>query len=151
MKEGLIFLLLCASGLFLSTCSDNSSNLSDKQPSDSVVQIPGCSSHGLIRLSSSDTSFAWTFTDRLVIDFCLTGDCTPDSIRFATSHSISSDTIYVVSVDTATYNQKCICVFIIHGEFENLPLDYYVVICSRVDNGVETVSYNRDVYRNGTQ
>jgi len=151
VKTGFFSFLLVVSGFLLATCSDNSSNPTGNQPAGTVAQIPGCVSHGMNKISATDTNFVWTFTDRLVLDFGLLADCSIDSIRFATSHSISNDTIYVVSVDTATQNEYCICDYIIHAEFENLPLDHYVIICTQIDNGTRIVVYAKDVYRSAGQ
>lgn len=129
-------------------CTGNSSAPSNPGASASVTQIPGCISHSLNKVAGSESDFTYEFTTgSLSLNFLLPGDCTPDSVRFATSHKISNDTIFVISVDTATMNERCLCTYLVHAEFDGLPLDRYYIVCTRIDGGVETVPYSQYVYR----
>jgi len=72
-----------------------------------------------------------------------TANCCPDSNRFSLSYGIRNDTITVVVVDTAAHLCRCICRYVIRGEFKDLPLDHYVFACN-YDN---KLVYLEHVYR----
>ena len=135
--------------LAFSACGEKSSVPNSPQPAASVGQVPGCMSvNNLYKRTSSIAEFTYEFTvSKLSLDFVLPDNCTADSIRFATSYKFEGDTIFVTSIDTATINARCPCNYLIHAEFEGLPLDRYYVVCTRIDDGVETVPYSRYVYR----
>jgi hypothetical protein len=141
-KCGLFFVIAMSVGIFFS-CSDKSSNPGNQQVKASLYQVGGCQSH-LAKVSEVDSCFSYQFGEKLVVDFCLTGNCCPDSNRFVLSHKISNDTIYIVAVDTAEHLCRCICKYVIHAEFENLPLSHYIFYCA--DSNI--VYYDQVVQRN---
>ena len=141
--------LIAVAALLFAACGEKSSVPSASQPAASVSQVPGClSSAGLYKSTASLADFTYEFTvSKLSLNFVLPDKCTADSIRFATSYKFEGDTIFVTSIDTATINARCPCNYLIHAEFEGLPLDRYYVVCTRIDDGVETVPYSRYVFR----
>ena len=152
MRDYFLFPFIILAATAFAACDSRSSAPIGSEPAASVGQVPGCVSTGLYKTAASDTDFTYEFTDsKLVIDFLLPDNCTADSVRFATSFKITGDTIFIASVDTATANARCPCTYLIHSEFEGLWLDRYYVICTRFDDGVETVPYSRYVYRDNAR
>jgi hypothetical protein len=101
------------------------------QPPDSrnqLFQIAGCQSQNSIA-TLIDSCFTCQFQDRLIIDFCVTGNCCPDSNRFQLSHQIIDDHITLTAIDTAANLCNCMCPYVIHAEIYGLPLDRYIVTC----------------------
>ncbi|MCX7797150.1 MAG: hypothetical protein N2249_00825 [Melioribacter sp.] len=93
-----------------------------------LYQIDGCQPK-LEKKSFGDTCFKYTFSDKLIIDFCVSGNCCPDKNRYLITHKIFKDTITITVKDTAANLCRCICNYIIHCEFELLNYDNYVVKC----------------------
>jgi hypothetical protein len=91
-----------------------------------AYQISGCNSDGLSKASASDSCFDYSFDDTLKIDFCLWGNCCPDSQRFVTDYNIKSDTIFMTVQDTAMDGCWCNCNYTVHVEFSGLPGDNYL-------------------------
>lgn len=147
MKSMFAIPFFTLAAIMIASCGKSSAPVGS-EPASSVGQIPGCVSDGLHKTSATSQDFTYEFNqNRLSLDFLLPDNCTTDSIRFATSHRIVGDTIFITSVDTATVNARCPCTYLIHAEFEGLPLDRYYVVCSRIDDGVETLPYSQYVYR----
>lgn len=114
----------------------------------SIVQIPGCQSAQLAKSSaSSDSCLTYLFQNTLYVDFCATGNCCPDSNRFAITHEIRGDTIAVTIADTAVSLCRCMCRYILHAEFHDLPRDQYVFVCKRADASSSILMYSATVYR----
>lgn len=127
--------LLILSALLLATCTDKSSGPGNLEPGASLRQIKGCFSlPSLTEFAYTDSCFTYEFGDTLVIEFCLTGNCCPDSDRFTLVYEMKSDTIMVAATDTAQHLCHCICNYRIHAEFSNLQLNSYVFVCTRSDD-----------------
>lgn len=139
-------LLLSLSTFLLLTCTDRSSNPGNQPIQASLYQVGGCQSHGLDKVVSGDSCLSYQFKDKLVADFCLVGNCCPDSNRFELSYEISHDTIFVAVADTAERLCNCFCYYTARAEFDNLPLNHYMFYCTRADDG-DRVIYCQDVYR----
>ena len=92
-------------------------------------QISGCNSSGLRKTTNEDSCFAYSFNDTLKLDFCVTGNCCPDSQRFLTDYKINSDTILVSVSDTAAHLCRCFCNYTIHVELSNLSKAKYLFVC----------------------
>ena len=114
------------------SCRDKSSNPGDEQPQVTGImyQVPGCQRNLFKKTSSVDTCFSYSFTDSLKIDFCVSANCCPDRERFSLNYKIETDTIFIAAKDTAADLCDCICPYIIHAEFSNLPLGRYIVCCN---------------------
>jgi len=111
-----------------------------------IHQISGCNK-SYSRSPESDSCFTYTFRETLKIDFCVPGNCCPDSNRFSFKSGVFKDTITIVFADTAANLCRCICNYTIQAEFDNLIKDFYLVKCQRKDSlGVYT-SYREKVYR----
>ncbi|MDZ7304709.1 MAG: hypothetical protein ONB44_21485 [candidate division KSB1 bacterium] len=125
------FILLSWAFLSMLSCA--------KQPTDSeneerpvraeLRQIPGCSGHGLTKAAFADSCFSYKFTQDLVVDFCVSANCCPDSNRFQFAYEVRHDTIAVAVADTAANLCRCICDYVIHAEFSDLPRDRYMFLC----------------------
>lgn len=116
-------------------------------PSSMVAyQIPGCAS-GLAGSPARDSCFSYQFDDALLMDFCAVGNCCPDSNRFSIRHSISNDSIVVTIADTAAQLCNCICPYVLHAEFYNLPRNTYWFICQRWDYSSQALLYAVFVHR----
>ncbi len=97
----------------------------------SIYQVPGCKKNSLFKTGTTyiDSCFTYSFTEKLIIDFCVGGNCCPDSHRYSITSKVLSDSIIISVIDTAQNKCKCICNYIIHGEFESLQKDEYFVKC----------------------
>lgn len=121
----------------------------EKYSSASIVQIPGCKTTGLSKNSNqTDSCFTYQFHDVLIVDFCAAGNCCPDSNRFSIKDAISNDTITVVIADTAAHLCRCLCTYILHGEFFDLPFDNYLFLVKREDYSSQAILYSVNVRRN---
>jgi hypothetical protein len=90
-------------------------------------QVQGCK-HGLNfgKEVGEKTCFKFSFKDTLKVDFCVYGNCCPDSNRFMSNFNIRSDTIFVTVLDTAAHLCRCICEYINHVEITGLEKEKYV-------------------------
>ncbi len=135
-------------GLFilinLWSCSGTVSNIDDEN--DLIYQIPGCQNNLLTKSSINDSCFNYTFNQILIVDFCVSANCCPNSNRFDLSDKISNDTLFVAVTDTAAQLCHCICDYKIHFEKYNLPLNSYLFYCSYNDEILYAVRVIRKPY-----
>jgi hypothetical protein len=110
-------------------------------------QIPGCTGQGEKR-SAGDSCFSYQFHDALVVDFCASGNCCPDSDRFSIQHTVENNTITVTIADTAAHLCRCNCVYVLHVELHDLHRDSYLLVCRREDYAGHEVLYSTWVQRN---
>ncbi len=117
--------------LFIFSCETITQSPSEKLTFSSH-QISSCNgSNNLNKVLQYDSCFTYSFNnDKLKIDFCVYGNCCPDSQRFVTDYSIKSDTIFVEVADTAENLCRCICNYTIHIEFTGLPENKYLFFCN---------------------
>lgn len=109
-----------------------------------LFQIDGCQRGGLQKRSDEDSCFVYNFNEQtLSVDFCVTANCCPDSDRFIFDYTVEKDLIHVTVTDTADNLCRCICPYMIHTEFTDLPLDAYRY---KVDYDDQTI-YNKQVSR----
>jgi hypothetical protein len=109
-----------------------------------AYQVPGCASH---LGEGEDSCFSYEFHDTLVVEFCATANCCPDSNRFSFNHRISSDSIIVTIADTAPQNCFCTCTYVLHVELSLLPENSYLFVCERRDYSSHILLYAQRVYR----
>lgn len=109
-------------------------------------QIPGCNGQ-FRKAASADSCFSYQFHEELIVDFCASGNCCPDSDRFSFEHAITNDTIIVTVADTAARACRCNCLYLLRVEFQNLQHSSYLLICKRQDNSSQVVLYSVRVYR----
>ncbi len=146
MKEIVMALVVVLLAAGLTTCTDRSAGPNSMNVKATLYQSGGWDSPGVLsEIEPSGSCFKYKFVDTLLVEFCLTGNCCPDSNRFSLTHEIRGDTIFVTSADTARNLYRCFCRYVIHAEFENLELNRYRFICARSDEGgrvyyVESVS-----------
>jgi hypothetical protein len=133
MKKQLKLILLFSFSLvifsFYSCSENNVTETENTQITFSSHQITGCNNSGLLKTTNEDSCFAYSFNDALKIDFCVVGNCCPDSQRFISDYNISSDTIFVSVADTAANLCYCICNYTIHVELLGLTKDKYLFVC----------------------
>jgi hypothetical protein len=146
-RMALIVIILAWITITLMNCSHQSTNPENRQAQGVIYQVRGCQSELSKNLASSDSCFSYQFEKTLHLEFCLTGNCCPDSNRFWLSNKLRNDTIFVVAADTAAQLCRCICIYKIHAEFDELPLDHYVFYCMREDYSSQLVHYREHVYR----
>lgn len=130
-----------------SSCSEKSHNPETQQNKGLLYQVGGCQSIQSAKLTANDSCFSYQFDQQLSVDFCVSGNCCPDSNRFKLSYEIRKDTITVVVVDTAANLCRCNCTYLIRAQFDDLPLDHYLFYCIRADHDNKVVYY-QDIYRN---
>jgi hypothetical protein len=144
------------SGFFIS-CADTSTNVVQSVQAN-LYQDGACLGSALklssadknfFKIFSDDTSFSYTFTDTLIVNFWAIADCSSKSNLFSLTYSIRNDTIFVVVVDTAKSNANCDCKYPIQAEFVNLPLNHYVFYGIIPGNEYFLPNYIEDIYRNG--
>ncbi len=127
MKKLLFFLVAM---LFFS-CSDESPLEADKVVL-SAKEFSGCikkRTTELEKITSKDSSFHYTFGDKLKVDFLVKANCCPENKSFFTDYKINNDTIFVTVVDTTKEHCYCLCNFNIHLEFEGLKKRKYLFYC----------------------
>lgn len=112
-----------------------------------LQQIPGCQKNKLDKLSSGDSCFSYTFGKNLDLQFCVSGNCCPDSNRYVLSSKFSYDTLEIAVKDTADNLCKCLCVYFIKAQFENLMKDRYIIKCVQEDIIDNKVLYLQEVIR----
>ena len=109
----------------------------------SLYQVHGCVGRVLGKGTRADSCFSFKFEKSLALDFCLPGNCCPDSNRYYLSHRISHDTLIVTAVDTAGSLCRCNCSYLIHADIASVPFDRYHVFCFLADS----LMYQREVIR----
>jgi hypothetical protein len=115
-------------------------------PTVAAFQVAGCLAAS-IGVAYTDTCFQYNFGERLLVRFCATGNCCPDSNRFSFRHRISRDTIYVTIADTAAQSCRCFCSYALLMEFNGLERSSYVFLCSREDYSSQSILYAERVVR----
>ncbi|MBM4168114.1 MAG: hypothetical protein FJ215_03005 [Ignavibacteria bacterium] len=111
-----------------------------------AYQIKGCRQQ-LGKRGEGDSCFAYVFRESLVVDFCVTGNCCPDTNRFIITPSIALDTIEVTVVDTAQNLCRCVCPYLLHVEIHNLRGNSYFLRCIQLRDSVRVLLYSRRVVR----
>jgi hypothetical protein len=143
IKLGFNFIFLFSFIFYLISCSDDAPTKTTQEINFVSYQVPGCNpTSSLIKDSFIDSCFQYSFTDTLKVEFCVPGNCCPDSNRFVTNYSISSDTIFVTVTDTAAHLCHCICNYIIHLEISGLSNNEYLFYCN-----LQELEYNEIVIR----
>ena len=151
MKTTLFTTVLLLPIIAIVACTQKSTAPAEEDIQAELQQVPGCQAFPSTQAAvPSDTCFSYLFADQLIIDFCLTGNCCPDSNRFDLSYRLSYDTIAVVAIDTAEDLCDCICTYVIHTELDHLPLDHYVFRCEQHRPDTSILWYVKDLYRQST-
>ncbi len=127
----LISALLAVAGV---NCAKSPSGPGVSRIQVSFRQVGGCISKVSSTSQVGDSSFAYEFNDTLHVSFMLSGNCCPDSDRFAMSYDVRSDSLFVTATDTAARMCLCTCSYILQAKFANLPLDRYTFVCIRPDD-----------------
>jgi len=141
----LILVSLTYLTVFLISCAKPTETIS---PNFVGYQVPGCNQTTGTR-TLSDSCFSYRFNGALLVDLCATGNCCPDAERFTIKHNFQNDTIVVTIADTAAQSCRCICRYLLHFEFGDLPYNSYMFICRREDYSSRVVIYSLRVYRYG--
>ena len=118
--------------IFIFSCSNGTqTKMQEKQIEFHANQVPGCLHESyLAKVSNNDSCFDYIFRDTLKIDFCVSGNCCPDSQRFLTKFNIKADTLFVSVLDTAQNLCYCICNYKIHLEISGLSENQYLFYCN---------------------
>lgn len=132
MKRVKYFFFALSILFLLFTCSDEAvTEITEGEIIFSAKQVGGCNSaRGLAKTSPFDSCFTYSFDETLKIDFCVFGNCCPDSQRFTTNYTLSADTIFVEVADTAAHLCRCICNYTIRVELSGLQKDSYLFYCN---------------------
>jgi hypothetical protein len=133
VKFSMLLLSISALISFISCTENISTKSEDAYIEFSSYQISGCNSSPFSKVSENDSCFDYSFDDTLKIDFCVTGNCCPDSQRFVSYYNIKSDTLFVSVVDTASRLCHCICNYKIHLELLGLTNEQYIFYCNYGD------------------
>lgn len=94
-----------------------------------IFQNGKCHGSALSKSSLADSCFSYTFSSTLTIDFCVIGNCCPDSNRFTSGFSVSESEIVIRIKDIAPNLCKCICKYMIHAEIKELKNNQYTLKC----------------------
>ena len=109
-----------------------------------LYQVNGCQDGELSKAATGDSCFTYQFDSDLILDFCVSANCCPDSGRFTLEQAIQNDSITITVLDTAANLCFCDCSYIIHAEFYDMPEDmYYVDILT----GDGQLLYRQEVWR----
>lgn len=130
MSKQIFFYLIGMLTILLYSCerSTTPDELLPK-PETALYQVGGCGGSPLRKAALVDSCFDYTFNEKLSIDFCVSGNCCPDSNRFVIQSGIIGDQITIAVTDTAENLCRCICPYQLHAEFSHLPESSYRVIC----------------------
>ncbi len=112
-----------------------------------IIQDGKCRGSALSKSSATDSCFSYIFTNTLTIDFCVIGNCCPDSNRFTSSYSVTDSEIVIRIKDIAPNLCKCICKYIIHAEITELRNDRYTVKCIQKFTDHEEQLYIKTITR----
>ncbi len=137
MKKTLVLAAIVLIGLVAASCKEKSANSTPDEGVKFHYEASGCIGAGLPKPAVNDSSFSYTFTDKLTVDFVVTSNCCPDTNRFTVASIPGSDTLTIAVTDTAGHNCRCLCPYLIHAEFANLPGNHYVVRCTLGEPGAE--------------
>ncbi|MFB0515088.1 MAG: hypothetical protein ACETWG_00605 [Candidatus Neomarinimicrobiota bacterium] len=110
-----------------------------------LYQVPGCQGN-LQKSTFEDSCFNYQFEEDLILDFCVWGNCCPDSNRFVLFAEIRNDTLAITVLDTAGRGCWCLCNYTIHAEFSEPILDQYWVDIY-ADTDYDTLTYLELVQR----
>lgn len=113
-----------------------------------LKQITGCQKYNLNKSASLDSCFSYTFKTELNIEFCVSGNCCPDSNRYLLSSKILGDTIEIAVRDTAANLCRCICNYLIQARFQDLNSNHYFIKCIQEESINTKVLYFKEVNRN---
>ncbi len=117
--------------IHISSCSNEISTNTENEAINFIsYQVGACNGSSSLEKVVRDSCFSYSFYDTLKIDFCVSGNCCPDTNRFVTTYKLNSDTINVTVVDTAGHLCKCICNYKIHIELSGLTNNHYFFYCS---------------------
>lgn len=126
----------------------NESVTSGENSKASIKQVGGSTSSALDKITKeSDSCFSYYFHNDLIVDFCVSGNCCPDSNRFFSDYRISMDTITVTIADTAANLCKCICNYNIRAELEGLLLNRYLFKVEKQDSSYRQTLYSENIYK----
>lgn len=112
-----------------------------------IYQAGKCNGTALFKSAQDDSCFVYSFSNVLTIDFCVNGNCCPDSNRFTSSYTLNNNEITIKVKDTALNLCRCTCRYTIHSEFNDLKLESYRVICISETNDENKVLYSKLVQR----
>lgn len=94
-----------------------------------IFQDGKCRGSALSKTSVADSCFNYIFSNKLSLDFCVIGNCCPDSNRFTSSYSVTDSEIVIRIKDIEPNLCKCICKYMMHAEIVKLRNDWYTVKC----------------------
>lgn len=125
-KNLLLLLTIMIAVFSILKCSDEVVQSTLKS---SFYQVKGCNKVALGKVTGESPCFNYTFNEKLVLEFCVSGNCCPDSNRFETRALVEKDTITITVKDIAPNLCKCMCNYFVHGEIESLQAESYTVKC----------------------
>lgn len=140
MKNNSLLLLL----LFFIGCIEKST---ETETFINIYQFGKCNSYYFAKVSSDSLCFKYRFENSLIIDFCVNGNCCPDSNRFVFNYKIKENQIDIFVDDIAPNLCKCICNYTIHADILGLSNTKYFVKCYIKDNGEYKILHERIIYR----
>ncbi|MCK5739806.1 hypothetical protein KAH55_11515 [bacterium] len=106
-------------------------------------QVPGCQGNGLGK-NSADQCFKYTWLgDKLKLEFCVIGNCCPDTDRFLLDSEFNGTDLFVAVADPAARRCKCMCNYKVQAEFSDVTGSIYTVFCTYDDS----VLYHEHVVR----
>lgn len=109
-----------------------------------LYQVDGCQTIDLGKSAVGEPCFNYQFDADLILDFCMSANCCPDSNRFALSQAIQDDSITITVQDTAANLCFCDCSYTIRAEFYDMPEDKYYVNVLTADG---LLLYEEEVWR----
>jgi len=140
LRSSYLSIVILFLNIFLKGCSDTTDPV---ESNNLFYQEPGC----MNKTSLADSCFDYTFTDKLIVEFCVSGNCCPDSNRFIFQQVIIQDTINLTVTDIEERLCRCICNYILHSENTELPLNSYQYNIFLKESTGDTLIYSQRVYR----
>jgi len=138
VKPFKILLIICS--LFFLSCNDE---FLQTEVSASIKQVGKCINQGLNK--TANDCFEYTFKDNLIIQFCVNGNCCPDTARFVSNYKINGDQITILVKDIAPNLCKCNCNYIIEADFVSILQKSYLVNCYQEKSEGNILLYSRTI------
>lgn len=130
--------------LFLVGCNEKSTEV---ETFVKIFQLGKCNSYNLTKVTSDSLCFDYKFDKFLILNFCVKGNCCPDSNRFVFNYIIKENEINIFVDDVAPNLCKCICTYTIHTEITGLTNQKYLVSCFIKNNDDYVVLHKREIVK----
>ncbi|MCX7876535.1 MAG: hypothetical protein N2321_10270 [Melioribacteraceae bacterium] len=122
--------------------------ITENEPVVKIYQDGKCRNYGLNKINNDSLCFDYKFDKSLSINFCVKGNCCPDSNRFIFNYKLNNSQIEIFVDDVAPNLCKCICTYVINAEINGLLNKKYTVTCYIKNNNEYKLLHKREIGKN---